>query len=68
MWSYMPSHWKGVLSMAAIIGVVVPLGLIANRYNQSLVHSAAFGMGNVDVAVLTAFAVAPLVRFHLISH
>lgn len=36
MWSYMPAHWKGVLYPSAIIAVVVPLGMLADRYNPEL--------------------------------
>jgi hypothetical protein len=35
-WSYMPAHWKGVVYPAAIIAIVVPLCLLANRYSPDL--------------------------------
>lgn len=34
MWSYMPSHWKGVLYPALIIAVVVTLCLVANSFRS----------------------------------
>lgn len=36
MWSYMPAHWKGVIYPVAIIMLVVPLCLLADRYNPTL--------------------------------
>lgn len=35
-WSYMPAHWKGFAYPLAVIAVVVPLGVIADRYAQAL--------------------------------
>ena len=36
MWSYMPAHWKGVIYPAAIIALVVPLCILADRYDPYL--------------------------------
>ena len=36
LWSYMPSHWKGVVYLVAVVAIVVPLGVLADRYNSTL--------------------------------
>lgn len=35
-WSYMPTHWKGVAYLAAIIVAVVSLCILADRYTPDL--------------------------------
>jgi hypothetical protein len=35
-WSFIPSHWKGVAYPAAVISVVVPLFMLADRYDPAL--------------------------------
>ena len=36
LWSYMPTHWKGVVYPAIVIGLVVPLCLFADQYDMAL--------------------------------
>ena len=36
LWSYMPAHWKGVIYPVAIIGIIVPLCFLADKYHPGL--------------------------------